>query len=572
MYRWRRTNKFKDYIVEMFKYYTIIIIMMIFILFGISILFNFRTTIVKTNRLYNKSIGNFIEREFNNFRENIDNLVEEEAILNTLNMDGKVWESNILLYEYVNRQKIKSSFVLLDMDNHIITTNLYRENQRILSTSSMLVDLTQRIRDNPDVIYADLNSIKYDHKQNSPFLFAKAVKDDGEIIGYLIFFLKEESFKLYTRGKQVDIVILTDRYENVLFTTSNLTLNSMGKINIGNRNKNTTIFNEQPYYVISDRVQNGDIHVVTMTSIDKYKQFLIIGVLFSLGISFLIIVLVTILSPKIIERNLRSLDSLVYGVGQLKEGNIDYRIESRTFDEFQIIYDEFNNMASRIQTLIEHNNEIAERKRVMEIRHLENQFNPHFVYNVMEMLRYEILLDPKLASDILVSFAKLMRYTTSYGSVEVALEVDISYIESYLKLQKMRFNKRLNYNIVVEDSFKDYKVPKLILQPIVENSIKHGIENTKSLNIDVIVRKIDDRDIEIVVEDNGQGIREDKLIYLRELLRDDTAMPEHIGLYNAHRIIRLLYGDSYGLTIHSKYGVGTKIILRMPLIGDERDV
>ncbi|MGN9165503.1 sensor histidine kinase [Tissierellaceae bacterium HCP3S3_D8] len=571
MYRWRRTNKFKDYIVEMFKHYTIIIIMMIFILFGISILFNFRTTIVKTNRLYNKSIGNFIEREFNNFRENIDNLVEEEAILNTLNMDGKVWESNILLYEYVNRQKIKSSFVLLDMDNNIITTNLYRENQRILSTSSMLVDITQRIRDNPDMIYADLNSIKYDHKQNSPFLFAKAVKDDGEIIGYLIFFLKEESFKLYTRGKQVDIVILTDRYENVLFTTSNLTLNSMGKINIGNRNKNTTMFNEQPYYVISDRVQNGDIHVVTMTSIDKYKQFLIIGVLFSLGISFLIIVLVTILSPKIIERNLRSLDSLVYGVGQLKEGNIDYRIESRTFDEFQIIYDEFNNMASRIQTLIEHNNEIAERKRVMEIRHLENQFNPHFVYNVMEMLRYEILLDPKLASDILVSFAKLMRYTTSYGSVEVPLGVDISYIESYLKLQKMRFNKRLNYNIVVEDSFKDYKVPKLILQPIVENSIKHGIENTKNLNIDVIVREVN-RDIEIVVEDNGQGIKEDKLIYLRELLRDDTAMPEHIGLYNAHRIIRLLYGGSYGLTIHSKYGVGTKIILRMPLIGDERDV
>lgn len=572
MYRWRRTNKFKDYIVEMFKHYTIIIIIIIFILFGISILFNFRTTIVKTNSLYNESIGNFIEREFNDFRENINSLVEEDAILNTLNMDGKVWESNILLYEYVNRQKIKSSFVLLDRDNHIITTNLYRENQRILSMSSMLIDLTQRIRDNPDMIYADLNNIKYGHKQNSPFLFAKAIKDDGEIIGYLIFFLREESFKLYTRGKEVDIVILTDRYENVLFTTSNLTLNSMGKINIGNRNKNTTIFNEQPYYVISDRVQNGDIHVVTMTSIDKYKQFLIIGVLFSLGISFLIIVLVTILSPKIIERNLRSLDSLVYGVGQLKEGNIDYRIESRTFDEFQIIYDEFNNMASRIQTLIEHNNEIAERKRVMEIRHLENQFNPHFVYNVMEMLRYEILLDPKLASDILVSFAKLMRYTTSYGSVEVALEVDISYIESYLKLQKMRFNKRLNYNIVVEDSFKDYKVPKLILQPIVENSIKHGIENTKSLNIDVIVRKIDDRDIEIVVEDNGQGIREDKLIYLRELLRDDTAMPEHIGLYNAHRIIRLLYGDSYGLTIHSKYGVGTKIILRMPLIGDERDV
>lgn len=571
MCRRPKTNKFKDYVVKMFEYYTIVIIIVIFILFGISLLFNFRTTIVKANSSYNNYIGNLIEKEFDSYRQNINLLVKENAILNILTINEQHWESNILLYKYSNEQKIKANFVLLDQKNNIVATNLYSGNQKVLSNSNILKELIQKLKEDPDLIYADLNELKFEHKQSSPFLFAKAIKSGKEVVGYLIFYLKDESFKLHTKDKDVDIIVITDKYENVIFTTNNFVLNNMGKMDMGNRRKNTTVFNGQPYYIISDKIQKGDIQIVTMTSINKYKQFLIIGISFLLGISFLIITLATILSPKIIDRNLSFFDSLIYGVGQLKEGNMDFRIESRTFDEFQIIYDEFNNMASKIQSLIEHNNEIAERKRIMEIRHLENQFNPHFVFNVMEMLRYEMLFDPKLASDILVSFANLMRYSSSYGNIQVPLGMDIGYIEDYLSIQKMRFNKRLNYNIDVDDSLKDCKVPKLILQPIVENSIKHGIENTKNLDIHIIVKQVKD-DLVIIVEDNGQGITEERLIYLKDILEDDNAMPDHIGLYNAHRIIKLLYGDGYGLNIDSEYGIGTKIVLKIPLIGDERNV
>lgn len=571
MCRRPKTNKFKDYVVKMFEYYTIVIIIVIFILFGISLLFNFRTTIVKANSSYNNYIGNLIEKEFDSYRQNINLLVKENAILNILTINEQHWESNILLYKYSNEQKIKANFVLLDQKNNIVATNLYSGNQKVLSNSNILKELIQKLKEDPDLIYADLNELKFEHKQSSPFLFAKAIKSGKEVVGYLIFYLKDESFKLHTKDKDVDIIVITDKYENVIFTTNNFVLNNMGKMDMGNRRKNTTVFNGQPYYIISDKIQKGDIQIVTMTSINKYKQFLIIGISFLLGISFLIITLATILSPKIIDRNLSFFDSLIYGVGQLKEGNMDFRIESRTFDEFQIIYDEFNNMASKIQSLIEHNNEIAERKRIMEIRHLESQFNPHFVFNVMEMLRYEMLFDPKLASDILVSFANLMRYSSSYGNIQVPLGMDIGYIEDYLSIQKMRFNKRLNYNIDVDDSLKDCKVPKLILQPIVENSIKHGIENTKNLDIHIIVKQVKD-DLVIIVEDNGQGITEERLIYLKDILEDDNAMPDHIGLYNAHRIIKLLYGDGYGLNIDSEYGIGTKIVLKIPLIGDERNV
>src|SRR5699024_9980490 len=225
------------------------------------------------------------------------------------------------------------------------------------------------------------------------------------------------------------------------------------------------------------------------------------------------------------------------------------------------------NMTSKIEILIKDKDEIAERKRKMEIKQLENQFNPHFVYNVIEMLRYEIIFDPKLASDLIVSFANLMRYNSNYGKLEVSLKTDINYIEAYLSLQKRRFNKRLDYSIELDKDIWDFKIPKLILQPIIENSIKHGIENTDRLKIDIYIKRHNDN-IKIVVKDNGQGIDYNRLLYLRKVLDSDEA-PNHIGLYNVHRIIKLLYGDSYGLSIDSKVGQGTKIFLKIPIIKDD---
>lgn len=566
----RKSNKFKDYIRKTFIYYIIILIILIFVLFILSIFFNFKATIVKTNKSYNRKLSNFIDGEYNSYKENINLLSEEPSIIKVL-MDRKhLSQANNLLYKYSNEQKIRGSFVLLDEKGKIISTNLYKKNQALLSKSNLIRELILYFTNNPNSIFEDLNKIEYEGIQSSPYFFAKAIKIDKEIKGYLIFYLKGENFRQYVQYKDVDIAIITDKYDNVMFSTNDLVINNMGKMDIGNKNKSTTLFNERLYYVVLNEIQDKNIKILTMTSIDKYRQSLIIGMMFLLGISFLIIVLVTILSPKITERNLKSLDSLIFAIKQLKEGNIEYRIESKTFDEFQILYDEFNNMMGKIQLLIQRNDEIAERKRIMEIKHLESQFNPHFVYNVMEMLRYEILFDPKLASNMVVSFANLMRYNANYGNVEIPLKTDIEYMENYLRLQKMRYNKRLSYNIHIDDSIVNCKVPKLILQPIIENSVKHGIENTEHLAIHISIGKVAGN-IEIVVEDNGQGIEEERLVFLRRILEDDNAMPEHIGLYNVHRILKLLYGDSYGLTIESKYGIGTKVILKIPIIGDEID-
>ena len=189
----------------------------------------------------------------------------------------------------------------------------------------------------------------------------------------------------------------------------------------------------------------------------------------------------------------------------------------------------------------------------------------------METLRYEIIIDPTRASNMVVSFANLMRYSINYGSTQVLLRTDIEYVRDYLMLQKMRYNSRLEYNIQINETLMKYKIPKLLIQPIVENSITHGGRNTQCLTISITGIEVDGV-MELCIEDDGQGIEEEKLNELYQMLNSDSVMTEHIGLYNAHKLIQLLYGKSYGLTIESKYGSGTKVILRIPIIEGENCV
>ena len=221
-------------------------------------------------------------------------------------------------------------------------------------------------------------------------------------------------------------------------------------------------------------------------------------------------------------------------------------------------------MMIQLQQLLQHNNELMERKRIMEVKQLEEQFNPHFVFNVMETLKYEIVIDPKQASVMVVSFANLMRYSINYGNAKVLLRTDIAYIKDYLMLQKMRYNQRLTYEIKMEDGLLDYEIPKLLIQPIVENCLSHGAENVDRINIVILGRKVNEV-IELTIEDNGQGIEKDKLKEIQDMLQNENEMPEHIGLYNVHRAIKLLYGESYGLEISSRYGTGTKVTLKIPI-------
>lgn len=185
------------------------------------------------------------------------------------------------------------------------------------------------------------------------------------------------------------------------------------------------------------------------------------------------------------------------------------------------------------------------------------------MFNVLETLRYEVLIDPSAASGMIMAFANIMRYNLYYRDTIVPFRTDIAYVKDYLMLQKMRYNRRLNYSIEIPEDLLDCRIPKLVIQPIVENALKHGMKNVESIHIR-ITASMENNALVIRVHDDGKGIEPEILDKLVEDLEREDVCKEHIGMYNSHRVIRLLYGSPYGLKIESTYEKGTRVTILLP--------
>ncbi|WP_371363199.1 hypothetical protein SRRS_41470 [Sporomusa rhizae] len=563
---------FKDYMKRLFVGYTIALILVMFILFILLLFFNFRLFIMKANEDCNQTVSSFISRHYAGYQKSIEDLSQNEEVKEVLLDRGNLRKVNNLLYESCLGQEFKANFVLLKSDGSIVSTNLYKTNQILFSANSAIKDVLVRLQSDSSATYSGAVRLPYDNGQKADLLFARAVlSNSGQLLGYLFFGLQEESLSAFLRNRDADIIVVTDRFNNVIFSTDSLVIDTLGKYKPENEGQLTAVIDQKPYYVTTGVLPEGGVKIITMTSVAKQQQFIKFGVIFLCGMSFFLLILVKVLADKVTARNLRSIDEMLYAVSECRKGNINYRIKSRTFAEFQTVYDELNNMMIKLQQLIKNNNELAERKRLMEVKHLEGQFNPHFVFNVMETLRYEIMINPEQAAQMVVSFANLMRYSINYGSMQVPLKTDIGYVQDYLMLQKMRYNQRLAYTIEIEEALLHCPVPKLLIQPIVENSIVHGMEHTRKLTIHITGQAYEDC-LALCVEDDGPGMSAEQLAKLKRLLADENAMPKHIGLYNVHRAAQLLYGKEYGLTIESRSGQGMRVVLKIPVMLEEEHV
>ena len=562
---------FKDYMKRVFVQYIVVLICLMFIILIAFMLLNYRLFVVKANSDCNQMVSSVIADQWTIYQNGIKDFSENKELKRALLEQDNLRDVNQLLYEFSLAQKLKANFVLLNQERNIIASNLYRTNQMLFLANRTVQEALTRLARDPSMTYSGVIHIPFDHGQKSDLAFIRAVRNDDKIVGYLVFSLQEDSLGVFMRNRDADIIVITDAFNNVIFSTNSLMIDSLGKYTYDPEEESSIVINEKPYYVTANTLPENNMRVITMISVAKQQQILQFGVVFLLCISCFLLLLIRFLADKVTARNLCSIDELLYAVNECRQGNINYRIKSQTFEEFQMLYDNFNSMMIKVQQLIQSNNEMAERKRIMEVKHLEGQFNPHFAFNVMEALRYEILINPAQAAQMVVAFANLMRYSINYGSTHVPLKTDIGYVRDYLLLQKMRYNQRLEYDIDIEESILQCKVPKLLIQPIVENSIIHGLENAKNISIAIIGRMFDNN-LVLCVEDDGPGLNEAQLVMLQAVLNDKNTMPKRIGLYNVHRVAQLLYGPEYGLTIESICGEGMRVLLKIPIILEDDNV
>ncbi|MBR1913985.1 MAG: sensor histidine kinase [Lachnospiraceae bacterium] len=204
----------------------------------------------------------------------------------------------------------------------------------------------------------------------------------------------------------------------------------------------------------------------------------------------------------------------------------------------------------------------------LELRLLQAQINPHFLYNTLDNIVW-LAEDGKTGEveDMVTSLSQFFRTTLAGGEDFVRISDEVSHIEAYLHIQHLRYQDILSYEISIPDELKTYRIIKLTLQPIVENALYHGIKNKRGGGSITISAGDEDRNIRLIVEDTGIGMKEDELQNVRSIIEGKTRPSSDntgFGMANIAERIRLNYGPGYGMTIESEYDKGTRVEIVIP--------
>ncbi len=241
-------------------------------------------------------------------------------------------------------------------------------------------------------------------------------------------------------------------------------------------------------------------------------------------------------------------------------------------DEISSLYDYLGTMILQIQRLLSevyreklHAERLTIQQKDAEFKMLASQINPHFLYNTLETIRMRARKSKQYDIEELVKMlAKIMRSTLKAGNNEVTIWAEAELVEYYLKIQQYRFGDRIQYYIQVAEELKELYILPLLMQPIVENSIIHGLESKEGAGkIDLTIFNRDDR-VVISIVDNGMGMSEEKLEQLKKRLNSYNEKGKHIGVSNVHQRVKLKYGNHCGVEIDSVEGSFTRVEILLP--------
>lgn len=325
---------------------------------------------------------------------------------------------------------------------------------------------------------------------------------------------------------------------------------------------------EMEYMAVYNHSNYSGIKVLMLTprkeilsEVNHLRILIILVVLCGIGISFF---LGFILSKPLVG----SIHTLQQAMAEVEKGNLSKRVESYTNDEIGQLGKGFNHMINEIDRLVSEVYRIGLREKEAEIRALQSQMNPHFLYNTLESINMLAITKENLdVSDMVTSLGKLLRYTIDHSAKIVTLEEELSFIHSYVNIQQVRMGDRIQYKEDIDSSMRNALIPKLMLQPLVENSIVHGLTG-KSGRILLKVQACNE-ELQIFVSDNGRGVEEKKLRDLRGSVENTqvthSGNQNGIALANVNERLAILYGKQYGIEIFSEFEKGFCVKMTMPI-------
>lgn len=325
-------------------------------------------------------------------------------------------------------------------------------------------------------------------------------------------------------------------------------------------------------YHVSYSSESGGLYSVIRTPYRLFIRNQLRAVCIFMIAGVLLIVLNIIIFTAIIRSINQPLSRMINMCEEMGKGNFSIRIPCSQTDELSYLMSSLNSMSERIEQLI---NEVYVKnltKRDLELQMLRSQINPHFLYNTLENMRMSAYTQGYTdLSEMCFLLSKVLRYGVSEQDKLVTVREELEQLKNYTDLLHYCL-PALRIFVFVDDQIMDYSIIKVILQPLVENSVNHASSSPDTTLTIQIWGYADENDIVFTVSDNGDGIEE---AYLQELIQSLDAENDTrhgIGLKNIHRRIRLYYGPDYGLTLQSSPGRGTSVTVRIPKVQNQKEI
>lgn len=393
---------------------------------------------------------------------------------------------------------------------------------------------------------------------------ARAIIDrEEECKGYVFLALNESAFTSLFASEQTNgsSILVVDAQNRFLFGQQSFLEGSV----VFSDGEDTLTIGSQHYQLSVLPIQDAPWKLVYLSSVSyalKELNSLRTAIMFYVCIIiFLLILIMTLIYKSLYE----PLHRLLQSMNAIHELQLDVQVEDKGSDELHEVVENYNGLLVRIQDLVQRLEKEQEEKRNAEIKMLQAQINPHFLFNTLNTLRYlAILNNDKPLSQGIYALAKLLRNTITDSKELVDIEAEIENVENYIIIQKLRYGDLFETEIDVAKEIRHDKIMKFLLQPIVENAILHGFEEDREDQLLKIHIRLEEQGILVEIIDNGKGYDEET-----QQEAQSNKKLSGIGMKNIEERIHLTYGDAYSMESFSEVGKGTIVRLHLPRIKEE---